>query len=190
MTMFTKSALDLIASRADRGNLAAMIAALDDYLRAGLYGGGKGLGAERGLDIAMCRIEPRSGRLVFAGAGIDLFVVDRGRSSPSIERVRTGRGSVGSPRRSRQLAPILREFPLAGRSFILTSDGYLDQAGGPKGFGFGSARFADLALSCAESDMGLKSARFESALAEWQGDRSQRDDITVFAFEADVSEGA
>ncbi|HET7838442.1 MAG TPA: SpoIIE family protein phosphatase, partial [Rectinemataceae bacterium] len=189
MTMFSRSALELIAARTEASDPAAMVRALDEHLRAGLAEGAEGLGAERGLDIGLCRLEPRSNRLLFAGAGIDLFVVEKG-ESPRLERVRTGHGSIGSAGRLRAAAPRGVEYPLAGRTFILSSDGFFDQAGGPKGFGFGSTRFAELALSCSNCDMAERRSRFEAALAEWQGELAQRDDITVLAFEAGPSEGA
>jgi len=125
-------------------------------------------------------VEPRAGRLSFAGAGIDLFAA----GPPGVRRIRGSRGAVGSARR-RTAAPIqVHELPLDGWSFFMTTDGALDLGGGPRGFGFGSGRFAALAASCASLPPREQRERIDAALQSWQGALPQRDDITVLGFAA------
>jgi serine phosphatase RsbU (regulator of sigma subunit) len=69
-----------------------------------------------------------------------------------------------------------------GRTFYLTSDGLLDQAGGPKGYGFGRRRFQTVLQQCGKEALAIQRETLEQALADWQGDRPQRDDITVLGF--------
>lgn len=178
MSMYTQSALESISGRMAGLKPDALIRELDRTMRAGSGDQEQGLGSERGLDIAIARVEPAANRLSFAGAGIDLFVSGPG----SVERVRGSKGAVGSRRRP-EAAPIRsQEMTLDGRSFYMTSDGALDLGGGPRGFGFGSARFAALAASCRGVALAEQRERFAGALEAWRGDRAQRDDITVLAF--------
>jgi serine phosphatase RsbU (regulator of sigma subunit) len=67
-------------------------------------------------------------------------------------------------------------------TFYLTTDGLLDQAGGPKGFSFGRARFAELLKRHARQPFDDQKRAFRQALADYQGELAQRDDITVLSF--------
>ncbi len=178
MSMYTQSALESISGRTADLEPGSLIRELDRMMRAGSGDQDGGLGSERGLDIAICRIEPGANRLSFAGAGIDLFVSGPG----TVDRVRGGRGAVGSRRRPETATVSVQELPLDGRTFYMTTDGALDLGGGPRGFGFGSARFAAVAASCAGLETADQRERFVEALEAWRGSLPQRDDITVLAF--------
>ncbi|MNZ68140.1 Stage II sporulation protein E (SpoIIE) [compost metagenome] len=72
-----------------------------------------------------------------------------------------------------------------GWTFYLCSDGFLDQSGGEQGFGFGNRRFLDLVRSHAQRPLAEQAERFVARLAEYRGERPQRDDITVLSFRFD-----
>jgi serine phosphatase RsbU (regulator of sigma subunit) len=72
-----------------------------------------------------------------------------------------------------------------GRTFYLCTDGFLDQAGGERGFGFGNSRFADMLRRHASLPLNEQSAAFSDTLAAYQGDYPQRDDITMLCFRFD-----
>ena len=178
MTMYTRSALESVAALVGDGEPSAMIRELDAALRGAPGEGAEGLGGERGLDIGICRVDPGAGRLSFAGAGIDLFA-----GGPTgVNRIRAGRGAIGSRRRRPTVRVEVHDLPLDGSSFYMTTDGVLDLGGGPRGYGFGSTRFAALAASCVSLPAEAQKERFHSALESWQGARPQRDDITVLGF--------
>jgi len=184
MSMYTQSALEAIAARRAGADPAALIQELDAAIRSGLGEDAGGLGGERGLDIALCRVEPGADRLRYAGAGIDLF----GHGPRGPLRIRAGRGAIGSRRRRSSAGPATTELPLAGTAFYLTTDGILDLAGGPRGFGFGSSRFAGIASACSSLPLAEQRARMEAGIDQWRGGRPQRDDITVIGFRC-VSQG-
>ncbi|WP_162960559.1 PP2C family protein-serine/threonine phosphatase, partial [Pseudomonas aeruginosa] len=78
------------------------------------------------------------------------------------------------------------EVPLApGWTFYLSTDGFLDQAGGEHGFGFGSRRFADMLRDHARQPLPEQAEAFVATLAEYQGEHPQRDDITILSFRFD-----
>ena len=70
----------------------------------------------------------------------------------------------------------------AQRTFYLSSDGLFDQAGGPKGYGFGQRRFLAALAEVGAAPLAVQQAVLERALADWQGERPQRDDIMVIGF--------
>ena len=66
--------------------------------------------------------------------------------------------------------------------YYLTTDGYLDQAGGSKGFGLGNSRFRELLRSHAQLPLSEQAELLRQALDEYRGNHAQRDDITLLAF--------
>jgi HAMP domain-containing protein len=178
MSMYAQSALEAIAARRAGAEPAALIEELDAVMRSGLGEDEGGLEGERGLDIALCRVEPTAGRLRYAGAGIDLF----GHGPQGALRIRSGRGAIGSRRRRSRGGLAGTELAPACTTFYMTTDGLLDLAGGPWGFGFGSSRFVQLTSSCAPLSLSEQLARIDLAMAQWRGGRPQRDDITVIGF--------
>jgi serine phosphatase RsbU (regulator of sigma subunit) len=72
-----------------------------------------------------------------------------------------------------------------GWTFYLCTDGFLDQAGGEQGFGFGSRRFTELLRQHAQRPLAEQAELFVASLQAYQGERAQRDDITVLSFRFD-----
>jgi serine phosphatase RsbU (regulator of sigma subunit) len=66
--------------------------------------------------------------------------------------------------------------------FYQASDGLLAQAGGTRGGGFGRRRFVELLARIGGLPADGQRAAVEQALAQYQGDHPQRDDITVIGF--------
>lgn len=115
----------------------------------------------------------------FAGAGLSLYLQE-GRGVREIKGAtrRVGYRSPGSG-----AAWVNQSVPAGSATgFYLTTDGFLDQAGGQKGFGFGRQRLVDLVASLAGLPMASQEEAFRRALREYQGARAQRDDITVLGF--------
>jgi phosphoserine phosphatase RsbU/P len=121
-----------------------------------------------------------------ASAGLPVFVWD----GTAVRELK------GDPRRVGYRSPgngqpwaTHRVPAVAGTTLYLCTDGFLDQAGGEKGFGFGRERFAGLVGRGARLAWGEQEAVFRDALAGYQGVRAQRDDITVLAFRAEGGTG-
>lgn len=70
----------------------------------------------------------------------------------------------------------------AGRTYYLVTDGYLDQAGGVDGFCFGNERFKQALVAHADLPLTEQPDAFADTLARYQGNQSQRDDITMVSF--------
>ncbi len=90
------------------------------------------------MDAGLVWVDRRRRQLAFAGAKISLYASD----GEEVQELKGARRAIGDKRRGdyRNI-----EVPLApGWTFYLSTDGFLDQAGGEHGFGFGSRRFADM----------------------------------------------
>jgi len=75
----------------------------------------------------------------------------------------------------------------AGMKFYITSDGFLDQNGGEKGFPFGKKRFQAMIKEHSHLPMQEQMAVFEQTLLDYQRDHERNDDITLIGFEIDLS---
>ncbi len=180
MTMTANAILSHIIDSDGMEDPAAILTVLNQRFHDAFHRNAEGRDSlDYGLDIGLCRFHPANDSLVFSGARIDLHYIAAG------ETVTVGgqRKSIGY-RRSDRAARFENETVAdAGhKSFYLTTDGLLDQAGGPKGWGFGRRRFGRLIGSIAELGAAEQEAALQQELARYQGTTPQRDDITVVGF--------
>jgi len=70
-----------------------------------------------------------------------------------------------------------------GMRFFITTDGYIDQNGGEKGFPFGKKRFKNIIKENSNLKMDKLKEVFIKKLLEYQRDNERTDDITVVGFE-------
>jgi len=132
-----------------------------------------------GLEIALCCYNRATGGLVFAGAGLSLFILGPG----GLREIKGDRQRLGF-----RQAFAGREYTAhvvgdtRGLRFYATTDGFLDEGGGEKGYGFGEKRFGEMLLAHAAIPMAAQAALFEETLSAHRGERKQRDDITLIGF--------
>jgi sigma-B regulation protein RsbU (phosphoserine phosphatase) len=180
MTMAVSAVLRYITGELGITDPAPLLQALNQRLRDALHQHDGGEGGENGLDAGVCWQPAGERKLIFAGARLDLYYRDL---DGAIIRVRGDAHDIGYHRSDPQT--IFTSHPIElppGRACYLTTDGLLDQAGGPKGHGFGRRRFQQVLQDGAEQPLAVQRERLEQALADWQGDHPQRDDITVMGF--------
>jgi sigma-B regulation protein RsbU (phosphoserine phosphatase) len=134
---------------------------------------------DAGLDIAICMVERRTGRVIYAGAGLPLTIISTG----TVREVRCDNQRVGYKGSRLDYEYTNHELNLAaGDCCYLTTDGLLDEPGGNKGFGFGSKRFKATLAEHAHLSMQDQAKTLAQALDDYRGSRHQRDDITVAGF--------
>jgi PAS domain S-box-containing protein len=66
--------------------------------------------------------------------------------------------------------------------FYLTTDGYLDQNGGAKGFCMGKTKFKNIINENYKKDFSIQKEKFLEFLNEYQGSQNRNDDVTVIGF--------
>lgn len=153
-----------------------------------------------GFDGGVLYIDRRAGVARYAGAETPLFCIksetkdgisdgirdgvrDAVRDEIKTGRVKTIKGdrhSVGYRVSDANYGFKDHEIPLEGdMRFYLTTDGYLDQLGGSKGFPFGKRRFKDALAACWQLPMDQQKAYLLAELAAYRGHHPQVDDMTM-----------
>ncbi|MFG0599795.1 SpoIIE family protein phosphatase [Delftia sp. WSY_4] len=138
-------------------------------------------GSDDGLDAACFWFEPAHLRLRFAGARLSLFLLRPG--AEAVEVVDGQRKGVGYVDSEFDFAwnNIGLELP-AGTLVFTTTDGLIDQVGGPRGITFGKKRLRELLLEQAGRTPAEINRALLDALQAWQGEHHRRDDLTFFCF--------
>lgn len=176
MTMIAHAAFDLALHEHGMADPAALLARMDAAARA-LLPAAPGLQRlATNMDVGLCHVDLASGRIRFAGAHMALYRCDGTRC----EEIPGGRRSLGERRAAHYYNIALDAVP--GATYYLSTDGFLDQAGGDKGYGFGTRRFTALLAEASALPMEEQARMLRRRLAEHQGERPQRDDIAVLGF--------
>ena len=138
-------------------------------------------GSDDGLDAACFWYAPATRELRFAGANLSLFVLPPGAEAVQVVAgERKGVGYVDSPidhcwtTRTVVLEP--------GCLVFVTTDGLIDQVGGPKAITFGKRRIQEVIVAQREQTPAQLNAAMQQALQAWQGTHQRRDDLTFFCF--------
>lgn len=132
-----------------------------------------------GMEVSIVRIDQKNDELEFAGAGMDLLLVN----NEKVERVRGNRLTVGTDEKHITQGPEKKTFKLSDHSkIILYSDGVVDQ------FGRNNEKFKTThLLSFIEERLSVKvrefGAEFSAYFNSWMKDHEQTDDITLIGID-------
>ncbi len=177
MTMIAHAAFQSACDEAGLESPAAVLRLLDEKVRATLGDAGKQSGVATNMDAALVYFDYASENIAFCGAHINLFCCDE---EGIVTQLKGARAALGGRK-----VPDLRDTVhtcARGEIFTLSTDGFLDQAGGDKGFSFGTTRFADMIARAATRPLDEQSAVFAEELRAFRGTHPQRDDIGVLTF--------
>ena len=138
-------------------------------------------GSNDGMDAACFWFDNGTRELSFAGARTALFVLHPGQAG--IEVVDGDRQGVGYVDSNIDFAWCNRTVPLqAGSLVFVTTDGLIDQIGGPKDIAFGKRRIRELILAHRDLPAAELNLAMQRALQDWQNTHHRRDDVTFFCF--------
>lgn len=177
MTMLAHSALHSALDEVGPADPARLLTHLDAGWRALLGGQAAPPQVATTLDAGLAYLNRKTRNVTFAGAKISLLCCRGG----EVRELRGAGRAIGG-RRPPQFTNTAVPAP-PDTALYLTTDGLLDQAGGPQGYGFGQARLHALLASLSTED-GPEAQRLaaEEALDAYQGQTPQRDDITLLGF--------
>ncbi|MFG0228152.1 biofilm regulation protein phosphatase SiaA [Achromobacter sp. AONIH1] len=176
MTMLARAAIDLAITEVGPSDPAAVLTRTDSAIRAMLADAQLPRALATNTDAGLVYIDRQAGLLRYAGAKISLYASN----GDALREVPGGKRALGDKR-----AGVYENIELSmepGWTYTLATDGFLDQAGGEHGFGFGNTRFADMLKTHARRPLTEQVAAFTQALADYQGGQPQRDDITLLSF--------
>ncbi|NPA55407.1 MAG: PAS domain S-box protein [Epsilonproteobacteria bacterium] len=135
--------------------------------------------ANVGFDGGILYYNKKRNIIKFTGAWTSLFYVD-----DTLKLLKGDRYSVGYKTCDTQYQ--YGEYTInvhKGMKFYITTDGYLDQNGGDKGFPFGKKRFKQLLSQIHDKPMFLQHKELMRALDQYARSHERNDDITVIGFE-------
>jgi serine phosphatase RsbU (regulator of sigma subunit) len=179
MTMLAHAAIDQAISETGLADPASVLSRTDRIVRTMLLDDSNRQALATNMDIGLAYVDFARRDVTFSGAKIALYYSDGER----VEELPGGRRAIGDKRVGEYSnAQVALQ---AGRTFYLTTDGFLDQAGGELGYGFGNSRFAEMIRQHARRPLAEQGEAFSKVLADYQGDYAQRDDITMLCFRFD-----
>ena len=137
--------------------------------------------SDDGMDTAFCWVSPDSGRMVYAGAKMPIFILAPDSDQPAVhDGDRKGVGYVETPI---DFSWTNREIDLSpGTSVHITTDGIIDQIGGARQIAFGKKRFSKLILEHRDLPMEAQKQSIMAAFYAYQGGQRRRDDVSLLGF--------
>jgi serine phosphatase RsbU (regulator of sigma subunit) len=179
MTLIACGLLDRILQTVPADEPSRVLGELHRGLQV-LLGQDQGDGeTDDGLEAGACFISETGHQLVFAGARLSLWRTTGG----AVDEIKGDRAGIGYRRFANDLS--FTDVPLAlenGSAFYLTTDGLIDQVGGPRRISFGKRRFAAFIAEHQARPMPEQGEALRQAVATYQGGERRRDDLTVLGF--------
>ena len=132
-----------------------------------------------GFDGGIIYYNKKEKIIKFAGAETPLFYVE----DDELKVIKGSRYSVGYKKCDADYE--YKEHTIEvkeGMQFYLTTDGYLDQNGGEKGFPFGKKRFQKIINEYYVEEMADQQEIFLNELDEYQDEAERNDDVTFIGF--------
>jgi serine phosphatase RsbU (regulator of sigma subunit) len=137
--------------------------------------------SDDGMDAAFFSYNTATRQLLFAGAKSSLFVLHPGEGG--VEMVNGDRKGVGYVNSAMDFAWQNRAVSLQDGSLVfVTTDGLIDQIGGPKSIAFGKRRIREILLANRNHSASVINQTMLDAFRDWQGPHRRRDDLTFFCF--------
>ena len=137
-----------------------------------------------GFDGGIIYYNRREQVIKFAGAETPLFYITK---DGELKTIKGDRYSVGYKKCDANYQ--YKEHIIQveeGMKFFITTDGYLDQNGGPKGYPFGKKRFSNILKQHYKESMADIQTILQYEMMEWemaQPNNERNDDMTVIGFE-------
>lgn len=196
MTLIMASFLDHILQANNRHDPAAALAIMNQKVKIALgqtgksniipinhakYAADNNEQSDDGMDTAFCWVNTQENKLIYAGAKTPLFYMANESGEISLlDPDRKGVGYVDTPM---DYVWTNKEIALSqGMCVYLTSDGIIDQIGGPKNIAFGKKRFSALLREHYRKPMLEQESIIMQTFYEYQGKQRRRDDVSLMGF--------
>ena len=138
-------------------------------------------GSDDGMDAAFFWVGTKSEKITYAGAKTSLFFIRKGDTEVSvIDPDKKGVGYVETPF---DFSWTNKDIPITeGMCVYVTTDGIIDQIGGPKNIAFGKRRYTSILMEHSEKPMLEQETILMEAFYEYQGKQKRRDDVSAVGF--------
>lgn len=182
MTLLASASLSQALEKLGPRDPAALLAAVNRNVKGLLgqvHGEGESPQSNDGLDAAFFWFDARERQLHFSGARIALHVLRP--DAEHFESLPCDRMGVGYVDSLADYGWALSTVSLpAGSLLFVSTDGLIDQIGGPRKIAFGRRRALDFIVAHRTQPLSTLCEGLQRALADWQGAQSRRDDVMLF----------
>ncbi|MCB9225315.1 MAG: SpoIIE family protein phosphatase [Crocinitomicaceae bacterium] len=131
-----------------------------------------------GMDIALCKFDPKTGMLEYSGAYNSLYLV----KNNNLQEIRADKQPVGRYEKPGPFTNHKIGIDKGDRIFLYT-DGYADQFGGPERKKFKTRTFKELLVSSSVNSLKMQKDVLNQTFESWRGDVEQIDDVCVIGVE-------
>lgn len=194
MTLIIASALNQVLKETDLHDPATALAEVNRTVKQSLGqfdGGRQGMDnddhemhSDDGMDTAFCWVDTRTRMMTFAGAKTPLFLLPPGADDLDvIKGDKKGVGYIDTPMDYCWENQKIALKP--GSQVYITTDGIIDQIGGPKQIAFGKKRLKKVIMDAAKQPMSEQKEHIMQSFYKYQGDNRRRDDVSIFGFRID-----
>jgi serine phosphatase RsbU (regulator of sigma subunit) len=129
-----------------------------------------------GMDIALCSLDMKNSKLVYAGANRPLWIFKNG----EMAMIKPAKSAIGGYQSLHREDFSQHEIPLSkGDTIYLFTDGFADQFGGNEGKKLLSKRFREMLKEIQPLPMSEQEKYLLKAFNDWKGDFGQVDDVLV-----------
>ncbi|MGF6572022.1 Serine phosphatase RsbU, regulator of sigma subunit [Paraburkholderia fungorum] len=182
MTLLASASLSQALEKLGPRDPAALLAAVNRNVKGLLgqvHGEGESPQSNDGLDAAFFWFDAAHRQLYFAGARIALHVLRP--DADHFESMACDRMGVGYVDSLADYTWALSHVSLPPGSLLFVStDGLIDQIGGPRKISFGRRRALDYIVAHRTQPLAALCEGLQRALADWQGAQTRRDDVMLF----------
>jgi ligand-binding sensor domain-containing protein/serine phosphatase RsbU (regulator of sigma subunit) len=119
-----------------------------------------------GMDIALCSVDLRNRKLMFAGANNPLFLIRKNTEGYELMETHADKMPIGYHSSMEPFTNHMIDL-VEGDTVYLFSDGFLDQFGGPDGRKFMKKRFKEMLLANQSLEMAAQRSVYNNTLEEW-----------------------
>ncbi len=174
--------LNNIVNTDKNGTAAEILDTLHQWVRTTLKQDQEGANGRDGMDLALCKIDPKKNEIQYSGAHRPLYYL---RDGELIEYAGTRKGIGGIPLAKK----IEKDFEnhvinyQKGDKFFIFSDGLPDQMGGPDCKKYQAKRIREALTDSKELTMAHFTRYFSQDFFEWMGNEKQVDDVLLIGIE-------
>ena len=182
LSLLVSNSLERIYANDTHQDPSTALMSLDHYVRTGLNQDRADSESDDGCDAVVLRIDPDKQVIEFAGAKLGLFQVS---ADGELTRHQAARCSLGYKEAIASAdKPVLKSIKYSdGDTFVIVTDGFTDQIGGPSGkTSYGYRRLEAILKTNFKSSAQEITSTMKSDFVEWQGTNSRRDDVTAVVF--------
>jgi len=176
MSMIANELMNQAVIQRKLSDPAEILSTLDKLMVKTLQQKNESLMTQDGMDVGICVFNHDTGELSFSGAFGSIYVS----SKTGLQQINGSRHSIGG-----HLQDVTKEFETVKINLnpsdivYMSSDGYVDQFGGPKGKKLMKKRFETFLSQASELPVSEQRNFLLERLEEWKGSLNQVDDILV-----------